>query len=159
MTQIDLRDVCKTLSESSVFWSGRPRSTVAIRDLTLRVPDGQTMVVLGPSGCGKTTLLKLIAGLLQPDSGAVFFNDVDVKDVDPGERRIGMVFQNYALYPHLISRANVRSYFLFRKKTPVLDALARAKFERTSALMGSSLPICLTASRPRYRVVRNSASL
>ena len=143
MTQIDLRDVCKTLSESSVFWSGRPRSTVAIRDLTLRVPDGQTMVVLGPSGCGKTTLLKLIAGLLQPDSGAVFFNDVDVKDVDPGERRIGMVFQNYALYPHLISRANVRSYFLFRKKTPVLDALARAKFERTSALMGVELAYLL----------------
>jgi multiple sugar transport system ATP-binding protein len=143
VAQINLRDVCKTLSESSGIWSGGPRSTVAIRDLTLRVPDGQTMVVLGPSGCGKTTLLKLIAGLLQPDSGAVFFNDVDVKDVDPGERRIGMVFQNYALYPHLISRANVRSYFLFRKKTPVLDALARAKFERTSALMGVELTYLL----------------
>src|SRR5262245_58925267 len=92
------------------------------------------MVVLGPSGCGKTTLLKLIAGLLQPDSGDVLFNDVDMKDVGPGERRIGMVFQNYALYPNLVSRTNVRSYFLFRRKTAALDALARAKFERTSAL-------------------------
>ena len=96
MAQIDLRDVCKTLSESSAIWGGGRRSTVAIRDLTLRVPDGQTMVVLGPSGCGKTTLLKLIAGLLQPDSGDVLFNDADMKDVGPGECRIGMVFQNYA---------------------------------------------------------------
>ena len=98
MAQIDLRDVCKTLSESSGIWGGGRRSTVAIRDLTLRVPDGQTMVVLGPSGCGKTTLLKLIAGLLQPDSGDVLFNDADMKDVGPGECRIGMVFQNYALF-------------------------------------------------------------
>ena len=143
MAQIDLRDVCKTLSESSGIWGGGRRSTVAIRDLTLRVPDGQTMVVLGPSGCGKTTLLKLIAGLLQPDSGDVLFNDADMKDVGPGERRIGMVFQNYALYPNLVSRTNVRSYFLFRKKTAALDALARTKFERTSALMGVELAYLL----------------
>lgn len=144
MAQIDLRDVCKTLSESSgIFGGGRRRSTVAIRDLTLRVPDGQTMVVLGPSGCGKTTLLKLIAGLLLPDTGDVLYNGVDMKDIGPGERRIGMVFQNYALYPNLISRTNVRSYFLFRKKTPALDALAQAKFERTSALMGVELAYLL----------------
>src|SRR5215475_3683886 len=143
VAQIDLRDVCKTLSESSGICGGGRRSTVAIRDLTLRVPDGQTMVVLGPSGCGKTTLLKLIAGLLQPDSGDVLFNDVDMKDVGPGERRIGMVFQNYALYPNLVSRTNVRSYFLFRRKTAALDALARAKFERTSALMGVELAYLL----------------
>ena len=90
MAQIDLRDVCKTLSEPGTpgTWGGRRRSTVAIHDLTLRVPDGQTMVALGPSGCGKTTLLKLIAGLLLPDSGDVLYNDVDVKDVGPGEREL-----------------------------------------------------------------------
>src|SRR5437763_1836668 len=104
--------------------SGAPFS---IGDLTLRIPDGKTLVILGPSGCGKTTLLKIIAGLLPPDAGEVRYNDVDVKDVPPGERRIGMVFQNYALYPHLTSRTNVMAYFLFRKKTPEMDAMAKAK--------------------------------
>jgi ABC-type sugar transport system ATPase subunit len=143
VAQIELRDVCKTLSEPGTLLSRGRAATCAVQDLTLRVPDGQTMVVLGPSGCGKTTLLKLIAGLLRPDSGEVRYDDVDVKDQAPSERRIGMVFQNYALYPHFISRANVLSYFLFRKKTPSLDVLARTKFERTSELMGVELAYLL----------------
>ena len=145
VARIDLCNICKTLSEPipSMTWSRGHRTTIAIQDLTLRVPDGQTMVVLGPSGCGKTTLLKLVAGLLRPDSGDVRYDDVDVKDLAPGERRIGMVFQNYALYPHFASRTNVLSYFLFRKKTPELDEVARAKFERTSELMGVELAYLL----------------
>jgi len=137
--RIELRGVCVTLRERTGTLNRRQASTFAIQDLTLRVPGGQTMVVLGPSGCGKTTVLKLIAGLLQPDAGDVLYDGVDVKDLSPGDRRIGMVFQNYALYPHFASRTNVLSYFLFRKKTPTLDALARAKFERTSELMGVEL--------------------
>jgi multiple sugar transport system ATP-binding protein len=136
VAQIDLRDVSKTLNEpvGSDPWRRPRRSTIAIQNITLRVPNARTMVVLGPSGCGKTTLLKLIAGLLRPDSGDVRYDNVDVKNLAPGERRIGMVFQNYALYPHFASRANVLSYFLFRKKTPALVAMARSKFERTSEL-------------------------
>ena len=99
MAQIDLRDVCKTLSESSC--GGGRRSTVAIRDLTLRAPDGQTMVVLGPSSCGKTTLLKFIAGLVQPDSGDVLFNDAEMKDVGSGERGTN---RPSALWKDLVSR-------------------------------------------------------
>src|SRR5215510_579947 len=145
VARIDLCNICKTLSEPipSMTWSRGHRTTIAIQDLTLRVPDGQTMVVLGPSGCGKTTLLKLVAGLLRPDSGDVRYDNVDVKDLAPGERRIGMVFQNYALYPHFASRTNVLSYFLFRKKTPELDALAQAKYQRTSELMGVELEYLL----------------
>ena len=135
MARIDLVGVGKTLRDGA----GGRAAPFAIEDVTLRVPDGRTLVVLGPSGCGKTTLLKLIAGLLAPDRGVVRYDDVDVADVPPGERRIGMVFQGYALYPHLTSRTNVLSYFLFRKKTPALDALARAKYERTSELMGVEL--------------------
>ena len=114
-----------------------------MQQLNLRIPDGKTLVVLGPSGCGKTTLLKIIAGLIPPDSGQVRYDGVDVKDVPPGGRRVGMVFQSYALYPHLTSRTNVLSYFLFRKKTPELHELARAKYQRTSELMGVELTYLL----------------
>ena len=146
MARIDLIDVCKTLTDgdaASAARADRREAGFSIRNLSLRIPDGQTMVVLGPSGCGKTTLLKIIAGLIPPDSGEVLYDDVDVKALTPGQRRIGMVFQNYALYPHFSSRRNVLSYFFFRKKTPALDALAKAKFQRTSELMGVELEYLL----------------
>jgi ABC-type sugar transport system ATPase subunit len=146
VARIDLVDVCKTLRDPGAG-AGRP-STFAIQDLSLRVPHGKTMVVLGPSGCGKTTLLKIIAGLIRPDSGHVRYDDVDVNDVRPGDRRIGMVFQNYALYPHVTSRTNVLSYFLFRKKTPEMDAVKRAKYQRTSELMGVELAHLLDRMPP-----------
>ena len=150
MARIDLIDVGKTLRDRA--------GTFSIQKLNLRVPDGKTMVILGPSGCGKTTLLRIIAGLIPADSGEVRYDDVEVKDVPPGGRRIGMVFQNYALYPHFTSRTNVLSYFLFRKKTPELDALAKAKYQRTSELMGVELSISWIACRPRSPVGKSSAS-
>jgi multiple sugar transport system ATP-binding protein len=142
VARIDLIDVSKTLTDRDGTVSRRGAS-FSIRNLTLRVPDGLTMVILGPSGCGKTTLLKLIAGLITPDSGEVRYDDVGVTAVRPGDRRIGMVFQNYALYPHLRSRTNVLSYFLFRKKTAELSALAQEKYQRTSELMGVELTALL----------------
>jgi ABC-type sugar transport system ATPase subunit len=161
MARIDLINVGKTLGErgraapgesivpvtrpdaGSASGGGRSGSAFSIQGLTLRIPDGKTLVILGPSGCGKTTLLRLIAGLIPPDSGEVRYDDVDVKDVRPGDRRIGMVFQQYALYPHLNARSNVLSYFMFRKKTPELDAMAKAKYQRTSELMGVELAYLL----------------
>jgi len=140
LARIDLIDVCKTLTEPSGAARG---STFSIQHLRLRIPHGKTLVVLGPSGCGKTTLLKIIAGLIPPDSGDVMYDDVSVNDLPPGDRRIGMVFQNYALYPHFTARTNVLSYFLFRKKTPELNALAKAKYQRTSELMGVELAYLL----------------
>jgi ABC-type sugar transport system ATPase subunit len=138
VARIDLSGVSKTLKEASGV-RGQAGATFAIRDVSLNVHEGQTMVVLGPSGCGKTTLLKLIAGLIAPETGSVRYNGMDMRDLPPGERRIGMVFQNYALYPHITARWNILSYFLFRKKTPALTAEARARFERTSDLMGVEL--------------------
>jgi ABC-type sugar transport system ATPase subunit len=106
------------------------------------------MVILGPSGCGKTTLLKIIAGLIPPDAGVVRYDHAEMKDVPPEARRIGMVFQNYALYPHYTARTNILSYFLFRKKTPELNALAKAKYQRTSELMGVELSHLLDRKPP-----------
>jgi ABC-type sugar transport system ATPase subunit len=123
--------------------AGRAGAAFSIENLDLTIHDGETMVILGPSGCGKTTLLKIIAGLMTPDSGQVRYDGVDVTEAAPGTRRIGMVFQNYALYPHLDAKANVLSYFLFRRRTPELDALAKAKYQRTSELMGVELAYLL----------------
>jgi ABC-type sugar transport system ATPase subunit len=149
MARIELINVCATLQsreramvvQDMVSVAGRrARSSVfSIQDLNLTVFDGETLVVLGPSGCGKTTLLKIIAGLIAPDAGDVLYDGMSMHDVPPGDRRVGMVFQNYALYPHMTSRTNVLSYFLFRKKTPELDAMAREKYQRTSELMGVEL--------------------
>jgi multiple sugar transport system ATP-binding protein len=75
--------------------------TVAVEDLTLEVPDGSLMVLVGPSGCGKTTALRMVAGLEQITEGSVRIGDRVVNEVAPKDRDIAMVFQNYALYPHL----------------------------------------------------------
>src|SRR5262245_60936492 len=93
MARIELINLRKTLKERQ---RGRD-SVFSIHDLNLTIPDGKTVVVLGPSGCGKTTLLKIIAGLIPPDSGEVRCNGLSMNDVPPGERRVGMVFQSYAL--------------------------------------------------------------
>jgi len=80
---------------------------VAISDLSLTVEDREFLVLLGPSGCGKSTVLRVIAGLEQPDSGEVHIGDRLVNDVEPKDRDLAMVFQSYALYPHMSVRANV----------------------------------------------------
>ncbi len=149
MAKIELVNICKTLRANEQGVASRVVSSAlgaggspvhatgfSMQNLNLAIPHGRTMVLLGPSGCGKTTLLRIIAGLIEPDSGEVRYDGRDMKDIPPGERRIGMVFQSYALYPHLKSKANILSYFLFKKKTPELNAEAEAKYKRTSELMG-----------------------
>jgi len=79
----------------------------AVRDVNLKIERGDFFTFLGPSGCGKTTLLRMIAGFTRPDQGTIFFDELEVKDVPPWERDVGMVFQNYALWPHLSVFENV----------------------------------------------------
>ena len=79
----------------------------AVRDFDYEIPDGKLIGLLGPSGCGKSTTLNMICGLLKPTSGKIFFGDDDVTDLPPENRGVGMVFQNYALYPHLTVRQNI----------------------------------------------------
>jgi ABC-type sugar transport system ATPase subunit len=88
----------------------------ALDNLSLTIRNGETLSVLGPSGCGKTTLLKVIAGLIQPDAGDVLYDGVPIQDVPPIDRGIGMVFQNYALYPHMESRKNIGFFDLVHKQ-------------------------------------------
>jgi multiple sugar transport system ATP-binding protein len=84
-----------------------PDGTVAVDDLHLRIQDGEFMIFVGPSGCGKTTALRMVAGLEKPTSGEILVGETVVNDLDPVDRDIAMVFQNYALYPHMTVRANI----------------------------------------------------
>jgi len=81
--------------------------TVALEDVNLSVSDGELFFLLGPSGCGKTTLLRALAGFCEPDRGRIFFGDRDVTQLPPQHRGCALVFQNYALWPHLTVRGNV----------------------------------------------------
>jgi len=81
--------------------------TIAANDVSLEIEDGEFMVLLGPSGCGKTTLLRCLAGLEHVDAGRVFIGDRDVTDLAPRDRKIAMVFQSYAVFPHLTVFDNI----------------------------------------------------
>src|SRR5829696_2758018 len=89
----------------------------AVFDLSLEIRDGEFLVLVGPSGCGKTTALRMVAGLEEISDGEVRIGDVVVNDLTPKERDVAMVFQNYALYPHMSVAENI-AFGLRLRKTP-----------------------------------------
>lgn len=91
---------------------------VVIPDLSLQIHNGEFFTLLGPSGCGKTTLLRMIAGFNTIEGGSILFNDKEINAVDPGKRNIGMVFQNYAIFPNMTVRKNVEFGLKTRKLAP-----------------------------------------
>ena len=84
-----------------------PTEVIAVNNFTFEIPDGKLVGLLGPSGCGKSTTLYMISGLQKPTSGKIFFGDEDVTELTPENRGIGLVFQNYALYPHMTVKQNI----------------------------------------------------
>ena len=88
-----------------------------ISGLSLKIKEGEFFTLLGPSGCGKTTLLRMIAGFNSIEGGDFYFNDKRINDMDPAKRNIGMVFQNYALYPHMSVYENM-AFGLRNRKVP-----------------------------------------
>ncbi len=82
-------------------------SVAAVASLDLAIANGEFLTLLGPSGCGKSTALACIAGLERPSAGAVIFDDQAVTDLEPHQRNVAMVFQDYALYPHMTVRENM----------------------------------------------------
>jgi iron(III) transport system ATP-binding protein len=99
-------------------------AVTAVDRADLTVADGELFTLLGPSGCGKTTLLRLLAGFYQPDEGEIRFGDRVVSGLAPYERNIGMVFQNYALWPHMTVKHNI-AYGLRLRKLPRAEIAAR----------------------------------
>ena len=115
---------------------------IAVNDFNFEIPDGKLIGLLGPSGCGKSTALNLISGLLTPTKGKIFFGDEDVTDIPPEKRGVGLVFQNYALYPHLTVRQNIlfplqnlRGKEKLSKEVMEAKALEAAKLVQIEGLM------------------------
>ena len=113
-------------------------ATVAVRDVSLDVRDGEFVVLLGPSGCGKTTTLRMIAGFIAPTAGRVRLGGQDVTGLAPWKRNAGMVFQSYALFPHLTVAQNVAFGLEMRKVAKAEIASRTAEALRLVRLGGLS---------------------
>ena len=134
MSSVTLRSVGKTFGDH-----------VAVRDFSLEIADGEFLVLLGPSGCGKTTTLRMIAGFVEPTAGRILFGDRDVTDLPPYRRNTGLVFQGYALFPHLTAFENV-AFGLRRRKLDkavvarrALDALRLVRLDALAERMPRQL--------------------
>jgi multiple sugar transport system ATP-binding protein len=110
-----------------------PGGVVGVDDVSLRIGDGEFIVLVGPSGCGKSTLLRLIAGLEEASQGTIAIGGTDVTTLAPRRRDVAMVFQSYALYPHMNVRQNI-GYGLKVRRTPKEEAKRRV--EEVAALLG-----------------------
>ncbi|MBV9387734.1 MAG: ABC transporter ATP-binding protein [Chroococcidiopsidaceae cyanobacterium CP_BM_ER_R8_30] len=104
MANLELRNLNKTYSSK----------VVPVKDISLKVDEGEFLTLLGPSGCGKSTTLRLIAGLEQPTRGQIWIGERNVTDLRSGDRNIAMVFQSYALYPHMTVAENIASSLKLR---------------------------------------------
>lgn len=117
MSKIIIKDAVKKYGDNTV-----------ISDLNLSIKDGELFTLLGPSGCGKTTLLRMIAGFNSIEGGDFYFNETRINDMEPSKRNIGMVFQNYAIFPHLSVRQNVEFGLKQRKMDKESMKVATDKF-------------------------------
>src|SRR5688572_3450773 len=123
--RVIIRDLTKQFGE-----------TLALKKISLQIESQELFFLLGPSGCGKTTLLRTIAGFYQPDGGELLFGDKSMAGVPPHQRNTGMVFQNYALWPHMTVAQNVaygldvRAVSADQKKQRVAEALEIVQMEK-----------------------------
>ena len=114
------------------------KEVVAVNDFTFEIPDGKLIGLLGPSGCGKSTTLYMISGLQKPSAGKIFFGDDDVTELSTENRGIGLVFQNYALYPHMTVKQNI----LFPlQNLKGADKLSKAEMEKRAHWAASLVQI------------------
>ena len=107
MTTIELKNITKTYSGNNV-----------VNNVSFKIEEGEILTLLGPSGCGKTTTLRMIAGFIKPNAGRIFFGSKDVTEISPQNRNTAMVFQSYALWPHLSVEKNIEFGLTVRKLPP-----------------------------------------
>ena len=152
MSTIRLQDVTKTFAKPVALIRNQPgqnnedaaalanAGVAALDHINLTIPNGQTVAIVGPSGCGKSTLLRVVAGLDTEYTGQVFYDDQEMGNIAPKERYIGMVFQNYALYPHFEGQGNLAFFFKVRK---ISDKEAEERIRITSEIMGIGFNVLL----------------
>lgn len=134
MSQIRLLNVTKQFGAQ----------VTAVKDLSLEIPNGHFAALLGPSGCGKTTTMNMISGLEKPSQGDIFFNEDRVNDVPPGQRNVGFVFQNYAIFTHMSVFDNIAFGLKVRKESP---AVIKAEVAQVAKLLGIENMLNLPVSR------------
>lgn len=142
MTEVRLEGVAKSFYTGGfLFDSTRSSTVIAVDDLSMKVGRKEFFVVVGPNGCGKTTLLRLIAGVIEPDYGDIYFDDDLVNDLSPSKRGVRMIFQSYALYPHmkiydeekysnLSFGLKIQKYLSSKIKNQISDSVKRAGIEK-----------------------------
>ena len=131
-------------------------STRVIHGVSFDIQDGEFMVLVGPSGCGKSTLLRVVSGLEQADAGRVLYDGRDMQGVAPGDRGIGMVFQNYALFPHMTVNENLAFPLQVRGKSRAeITERITLKDENTLEIEGVTVaPDALTEADRRTRIYK-----
>ena len=126
----------------------------ALDNVSLTIPDGKTLALIGPSGCGKTSLMRVVSGLEPYYDGRVTFDGVDMEQIPRNERRLGVVFQNFALYPHFLGRGNL-SFFFWVRQAPKEEEKERIAL--TSEIMGFASRNCSNADRAGFPAEKSSA--
>ncbi len=114
----------RNLSKTFPVYGDKTREIYAVKDLSLSIKPGDMVTLLGPSGCGKTSLLRMVAGFLTPTNGEIYIGDREVSRIPPNKRNVGMMFQSYALFPHMTVYENV-AYGLRLKHTPKAELESR----------------------------------
>jgi ABC-type sugar transport system ATPase subunit len=132
-SQVDRAYNERLAAQQSLASTRQDGKIVALDGVDLTVPNGEAVSIVGPSGCGKSTLLRIVAGLDPEYKGHVLYDDRDMRDVPPRDRFIGMVFQNYALYPQFKGHGNLSFFFKIHKRT---DEETEARIRETSEMMG-----------------------
>lgn len=140
MTSVQLRKVVKEYDSVDQVTLTGYKLPPALREVSLDIHDGETISIVGPSGCGKSTLLKVVAGLEFPQHGRIFYGDLDITEIKPQDRGVGMVFQDYALYPAMKGKGNLAYYF---QQHQFSKEAMEARVQHTAELMGVDFEMLL----------------
>lgn len=138
MTRVLLENVVKYYYPA--IGSAETKPTLGLDHVNMQIEDGETISIVGPSGCGKSTLLKVIAGLEFSDEGRLLYNDVDVTKITPQDRGVGMVFQDYALYPSKEGQKNMSYFFEVHHRT---EEEKQQRLKETAELMGIGFEVLM----------------